>query len=70
MEPCVLSALRRDTRPEAERALSLWERYAGARGSSSRNRRFLARAYARARDRALGLWTPWRGSGLTPTARP
>jgi hypothetical protein len=64
MEPCALSELRHDARPEAEQALGLWERYTRAAGSSRSNRRFLRRAYARARDRALGLWTPWRGSGL------
>lgn len=69
MEPCVLTELRRDHRPEAERALGLWERYVrAAKSSSRRDRRFLRRAYARARDRALGLWTPWRGSGLGPAS--
>jgi hypothetical protein len=62
----VLSELRRDTHPDARRALTLWERYVRATESSRGQRRFLARAYARARDRALGLWTPWRGSGLGP----
>jgi hypothetical protein len=68
MEPCVLSELRRETNPDAQRALTLWARYTRALESSPRNRRFLARAYARARDRALGLWTPWRGSGLGPAS--
>jgi hypothetical protein len=63
MEPCALTALRRDSHAEARQALGLWERYERAAGSRG-TRRFLRRAYGRARDRALGLWTPWDGSGL------
>ena len=63
MEPCALTALRRDTHSEARQALTLWERYQCATGSG-RSRRVLRRAYGRARDRALGLWTPWGGSGV------
>jgi hypothetical protein len=62
---CALTALRRTADPEAKQALRLWHYYQDAAGpGASRQRRFLRRAYARARDRALGLWTPWGGSGL------
>jgi hypothetical protein len=64
-QPCALTALRRTGDQEAEHALGLWHRYQDAAGQGScRQRRFLRRAYARARDRALGLWTPWDASGL------
>jgi hypothetical protein len=66
-EACALTELRRDPRPEARRALRLWEHYQDAAGSR-RARRFLRRAYGRARDRALGLWTPWRSSGFGRSA--
>lgn len=61
-EPCALSELRMTRRPEAQRALDLWRQYRDS--GSGRNRRFLRRAYGRARDRALGLWSPWRSSRL------
>ncbi|MCA1689442.1 MAG: hypothetical protein LC720_03075 [Actinobacteria bacterium] len=51
--------LRRAHSPEAERALSLWQRYDQARGAVGRQRRVLRRAYGRTRDQALGLWSPW-----------
>ncbi|HKE80640.1 MAG TPA: hypothetical protein VKB54_15075 [Solirubrobacteraceae bacterium] len=67
-EPCSLTLLRRERNTEARRALSLWDRYQHAAGSP-RGRRFLKRAYQRARDRVLGVWTPWderplAGSGV------
>jgi hypothetical protein len=58
-EPCSLSRLRRCHTPEAERALRLWARYTQTRGAIARHRRVARRAYARTRDRALGLWSPW-----------
>ena len=62
-ELCALRVLRDDPRPEARRALRLWEQY--ERGAAARSgQRFLRRAYARARDGALGAWTPWGGSPL------
>lgn len=57
-EPCALFVLRRDGGAEAQRALELWDRYRGAT-DAKRGRRFLRRSYERARDRALGKWTPW-----------
>ncbi|HET8979897.1 MAG TPA: hypothetical protein VFN87_17205 [Solirubrobacteraceae bacterium] len=51
---------------DGERALGLWSRYEAARGR--RERRFLRRAYERARDRALGPWTPW-STPLAPSSR-
>lgn len=66
-EPCALAVLRRDERPEARRALSLWESYEHETGSRQA-RRFLRRAYARARERALGPWTPWGRSRLSRIA--
>jgi hypothetical protein len=60
-ECCALTALRNADTADAAHALELWQRYVHARGH---DRRFLRRAYARARDRALGLWTPWNGSPL------
>lgn len=58
-ESCSLSRLRRCHTPEAERALRLWSRYLQTRGTIARQRRAARRAYARTRDPALGLWTPW-----------
>jgi hypothetical protein len=54
----VLRRVRRADSPDASRALALWERFRRAQRShgSSRERRFLRRAYARARDDAV----PWR----------
>jgi hypothetical protein len=57
-EPCALTALRRASGADAKRALELWERYERA-AASRRGRRFFRRSYERARDRALGAWTPW-----------
>jgi hypothetical protein len=58
--PCALWRCRRDPRPEAARAVRLWERFSAARRERRprAQRRFLRRAYQRARDRALGSWTP------------
>jgi hypothetical protein len=39
--------------------LRLWTRYTQTRGAIARQRRVARRAYARTRDRALGLWSPW-----------
>jgi hypothetical protein len=59
-DACALVQLRRDGGRDAGRALALWRRVEAARGPErARERRFLRRAYARARDRALGEWTPW-----------
>jgi len=57
-EPCLLSRARRSESPDAGRAVALWERFTRAqRGHRpGSERRFLRRAYARARDDAL----PWR----------
>jgi hypothetical protein len=54
----VLGRVRRADSPDANRALALWERFRSAQRShgSSRERRFLRRAYERARDDAV----PWR----------
>jgi hypothetical protein len=60
-EPCALTELRRTDTPAAHRALELWDRYEHCDGPP-RGRRFLRRAYERARDGALPAWTPWRGS--------
>lgn len=59
-ETCSLTLLRRERNPNARRALSLWDRYQHA-AETSRSRRFLKRAYQRARDQVLGVWTPWDG---------
>jgi hypothetical protein len=58
-EPCALTELRRAETPTAQRALDLWERYERS-DAPPRSRRFLRRAYERARDDALPAWTPWR----------
>jgi len=57
-EPCLLKRCRRSDSPDANRALALWERFMRAQRvpRSRRERRFLRRAYARARDNAV----PWR----------
>lgn len=57
-EPCLLLRVRRSHSPQADRAVALWESFMNARRDhrSRRQRRFLRRAYARARDQAL----PWR----------
>jgi len=57
-ESCLLRRAKRSDSPEADRAVALWERFTRAQGGhhSGRERRFLRRAYARARDNAL----PWR----------
>jgi hypothetical protein len=54
----MLRRCRRSDSPEANRALALWERFVRAQRAhrSRRERRFLRRAYARARDSAV----PWR----------
>jgi hypothetical protein len=46
--------------PQADRAVELWRTFISARREhrTGRERRFLRRAYARARDRAV----PWRPS--------
>jgi len=57
-EPCLLARARHSDSPDANRAVALWERFTRAQRAhgSGRERRFLRRAYARARDDAL----PWR----------
>jgi hypothetical protein len=57
-EPCLLQRVERSDSPEASRAVALWERFVWAQRShrSRRERRFLRRAYERARDNAV----PWR----------
>jgi hypothetical protein len=57
-EPCLLRRVKRSDSPDAGRALALWERFVLAQRShgSRRERRFLRRAYQRARDDAF----PWR----------
>ena len=59
-EACVLWRCRQSPRPEAMRALRLWERFTAARREQCprAQRRFLRRAYQRARDQALSPWTP------------
>ena len=59
-KPCALAKLRRSDAPAAQRALELWRRY--ERSEGPRGRRFLRRAYERARDDALPAWAPWRTS--------
>lgn len=61
-EPCSLYVCRQSRRPEAVRALRLWERFSAARrGRATRaHRRCLRRAYQRARDQAVS--TPWTTS--------
>jgi len=56
----VLWRCRRSERPEAARALRLWERFSAARREHQpgARRRFLRRAYERARDRAVPPWSP------------
>lgn len=58
VEPCLLRRVERSDSPDASRAVALWERFINAQGDkgSRRERRFLRRAYARARDNAV----PWR----------
>jgi hypothetical protein len=57
-EPCFLQKCRRSDSPQADRAAALWDSFIEARleHRSAEQRRFLRRAYARARDRAV----PWR----------
>ena len=57
-ERCFLRECRRSDSPQADRAVDLWHSFVEARREhrSRRERRFLRRAYARARDRAV----PWR----------
>ena len=59
-EPCLLLRCERSDSHEASRAVRLWMRFSSARRSHRprRERRFLRRAYARARDNAV----PWRPS--------
>lgn len=57
-EPCALTELRRSEDPSAQRALALWDRYEHSH-ARPRGRRFLRRAYERARDGALAAWAPW-----------
>jgi hypothetical protein len=54
----VLRRVRRSDSADADRAVALWDRFMRAQRSrgSRKERRFLRRAYARARDNAL----PWR----------
>jgi hypothetical protein len=54
----VLRRVQQADSPDANRAVALWDRFRHAQRAhgSSRERRFLRRAYARARDDAL----PWR----------
>jgi hypothetical protein len=59
-EPCALALLRRLPSDDARRALELWTGYDAATGSK-RARRFLRRAYERARDGALTPSAPWPG---------
>src|SRR4051794_1607775 len=57
-EPCLLRRVERSDAPDADRAVALWKRFVRAQRAhgSRRERRFLRRAYARARDSAV----PWR----------
>jgi len=57
-EPCLLRRVERSDSADASRAVALWERFVSAQRDhgSRRERRFLRRAYARARDNAV----PWR----------
>jgi len=57
-EPCFLSSCRRASSEQADRATALWDSFTRAEREHrpGRHRRFLRRAYARARDRAV----PWR----------
>ena len=57
---CALWRCRQAQGPEATRALALWERFSRARSEqgSREQRRFLRRAYERARDRAVPPWSP------------
>ena len=57
-EPCFLQKCRRAESPQADSALARWDLFTKARREHRprRQRRFLRRAYARARDRAV----PWR----------
>jgi hypothetical protein len=57
-EACLLQKCRRAETPQAHRAVELWDSFSEARREHwpRRQRRFLRRAYARARDRAV----PWR----------
>jgi len=59
-EPCFLLKCRATETPQADRAVELWRTFISARHDHrpGRERRFLRRAYARARDRAV----PWRPS--------
>ena len=54
-EPCFLQRCRKSESAEADRAVGLWESFVAARRGrrSPRRRRFLRRAYARARDPRL-----------------
>ena len=54
-EPCFLVKCRRSESPQASRAVELWDSFTKARLErlSLGQRRFLRRAYARARDRAV-----------------
>lgn len=56
----MLWVCRRSERSEAARALKLWERFSEAHlgRRPPAERRFLRRAYERARDRAVTPWTP------------
>lgn len=57
-EPCLLRRCQRSDSQDATRAVTLWKRFTGAQRAHrpGRERRFLRRAYARARDTAM----PWR----------
>jgi len=57
-EPCLLRRCQRSDSRDASRAVTLWRRFNSAQRTHRprRERRFLRRAYARARDTAM----PWR----------
>ena len=60
-DSCALYLCRQSRRPEAVRALSLWERLTQARRERAprAHRRALRRAYQRARDKAVpSRWRP------------
>ena len=59
-EPCFLLKCETAHTPQADQAVELWRSFTSARRHHrpGRERRFLRRAYARARDRAV----PWRPS--------
>lgn len=59
-QSCALWRCKQSGRPEAARALQLWEGFSAARREQRPRAqcRFLRRAYQRARDQAVYRWTP------------